>query len=174
MPYTRAYTLRECPNAFFWVEMNSRLSLTFFFLSLLVYLETRVFLCSLGYPQTLHPSASAIWLLALRLCVSPHLASKLEFFIPLFLLAFTQAHQSIYGCYITRSRARAWCSHMQNSALGVECDRSKFRQDCAPNRGGTSGEICAADKTTSLWAQPLQVHLHEKGSKAAVQGLRFL
>lgn len=32
LPYTRAYTLRECPNAFFWVEMNSRLSLTFFFL----------------------------------------------------------------------------------------------------------------------------------------------
>lgn len=137
-------------------------------------METRVFLCSLGYPQTLHPSASAIWLLALRLCVSPHLASKLEFFTPLFLLAFTQAQQSIYGCYITRSRARAWCSHMQNSALGVECDRSKFRQDCAPNRGGTSGEICAADKTTQSLGSALAGSFTRKGKQSRSAGAALL
>lgn len=42
---------------------------------------------------------------------------------------------------------------MQNSALGVECDTSKFRQDCAPNRGGTYREVCTAHKATNLWAQ---------------------
>lgn len=62
---------------------------------------------------------------------------------------------------------------MQNSALGVECDRSKFRQDCAPNRGGTSGEVCTADKTNSLWALLLPVHFLEKKEKT-VQQLCFL
>lgn len=111
----------------------------------MAYLETRDLLCSLGCPQTQDPSASAIWLLALQVCVTKP-GFKAKFCIPFFLLACTQAHESIYGYYITRSWARAWCSHMQNSALGVECDRSKFRQDCAPNRGGTCGEVCAADK----------------------------
>lgn len=31
---------------------------------------------------------------------------------------------------------------MQNSALCVECDRNKFRQECAPKDGELQGEIC--------------------------------
>lgn len=134
-------------------------------------METRVFLCSLGYPQT--PSASAIWLMALRLCVTTP-GFKTEFCLRLFLLACTQAHQSIYGCYITRSRARAWCSHMQNSALGVECDRSKFRQDCAPNRGGTSGEVWAADKAGNLWAHEKEARQCAGAALLAIRGFAVI
>lgn len=47
-----------------------------------------------------------------------------------------QAHKSIYSYYRTWNWARLECVHIQNSALSVECDRNKFKQDYAPKDGG--------------------------------------